>query len=158
MKKYRVYQDGETNFTIQGPSPDNSTLAIFSVKASCNNPNYYSIARVDLRTQGSPNKQEFYSGEGKEKTINIAYILATNFASALDPKFEDKTSFAKQGGLEQRVETYERPEEVDSNDESDDTTGHSPLQNVEDDYLSDDYSHHPLKDSHISRKHPPGVR
>jgi hypothetical protein len=83
--EYRIYQDGEINFTIQ--APDNKTIAIFSIKNQENN--YHSII-TDLRTPKIIT-QVLENNLEKRDAIISAYNNAKDFAKSLSPDYEDRT-------------------------------------------------------------------
>jgi hypothetical protein len=89
-KHYRLYLDGETNFTLQ--APDNTTIAVFSVKTNDNKEEiYYKACFTDLRNHASKEPKIVYYGQDKESAINAARGAARYFIRTLDDKFEDKT-------------------------------------------------------------------
>lgn len=112
MLNYRLYQDGEINFTLQ--SPDNSTLAIFSVNQQ---ENFYKVNKLDLRKQGTPLRTLIYHGSKKELAIRSAYEAALYFSKTLDANFEDRTEIRKRE-LEETIqkeadELFHRPFDSD---------------------------------------------
>lgn len=98
MEKYRLYQDGEINFTLQ--APDNHTVAVFAAHQSEEGKNLFRVSRTDLR---KPNciQKTLDTIHGKERAVEIAYLEAKKFASKLDPDFEDHTEI---GELEEGVD------------------------------------------------------
>lgn len=87
---YKLFQDGEINFTIQ--NSENRTTGIFSVK-ECRNA--YRIYFTDLSKLGFPNTSPVADVYDKERAILQAYKRARFMGREFDPDFEDKTELGK---------------------------------------------------------------
>ena len=88
MSNYRLYRDGENNFTLQ--APDNSTVAIFSVEEI--SPGSYQVNHLDLSKSGSPKRSTLFRKRlSRELTIGLARNKARELAFELDPDFQDLT-------------------------------------------------------------------
>lgn len=81
---YKLYQNGEINFSLQ--APDNATIATVLVKLANS---HYQAYFSDLRNHASKKPVLVYHGEDKQLAITSAYRVAKYFARTLDDKFED---------------------------------------------------------------------
>jgi hypothetical protein len=96
---YRLYQDGEIDFTLQ--APDNSTIAVLGVHYSSEG--YFTLLPPEKQFG---ERKEIYLGQDRQEAIRGAYFRAVIFAKSIDPDFKDLT---KIGELEGKVQTSESP-------------------------------------------------